>query len=133
MCRKIITLLLLGGYSLAVTVGGAFHTHIGSDCGTTENKSSGHCHSHACHAGHTHTTPSNSREQSESPTLERRALPFDSHCPICSFLAQKPIPVVTKACEHSVELRQPLVRVRAIPPSDDIPSTVFGRGPPSLG
>ena len=62
--------------------------------------------------------------------LEAFAVPVDSHCPICSFLSQKPITVAVHASEDSAELEQPLVRVKSIPPSDDIPSTIFSRGPP---
>lgn len=127
--HKAIVILLLGGYSLAVTVGGAFHTHRGSDCCTEENGRADACHTHVCHGGDSHTAPV---EVPVSPAVEAVTVPLDGHCPICSFLSQKPIPVTAQACEDSADLEQPLVRVRAIPPSDDIPSTVFGRGPPSL-
>ena len=126
MCHRAIAILLLGGYSLAVTVGGAFHTHLGGDCCTEESKPADACHSHVCHAGNAHATPA------KSPALETVAIPCDSHCPICSFLSQKPIPVAVQGREDSTELGQPLIRVRSIPPSDDIPSTVFGRGPPTI-
>ena len=131
MCHKAIAILLLGGYSLAVTVGGAFHTHLGGDCCSEESKSADHCHTHVCHAGHEYSTPTKSPESDDSLALEAVAIPFDSHCPICSFLSQKPIPVAVYGHEDSAELRQPLVRVRSVPASDDIPSTVFGRGPPT--
>ncbi len=128
--RKAISTLLMGGYFLAVTAGGAFHTHMGRDCCTEQTESANECHQHVCHAGHVHQRPADPSEPSDSPAFVAVAVPFDAHCPICSFLSQKPIPVATYANETSAELEQPLVRVRAIPPSDDIPTTVFSRGPP---
>lgn len=130
--RKAIVLLLLGGYSVAVTVGGAFHTHLGGGCCSEESGAAQSCHAHVCDAEHTHGTPNDRMGASHFPTLERFAVPLDAHCPICSFLAQKPIPVVSQAVEDSTDLEQSLARVKAIPPSDDIPSTVFSRGPPSI-
>ncbi len=131
LCRKATIALLLGGYFLAVTVGGAFHTHLGQDYCTAHRDTADDYHGHACQAGHTHQLPVGAAEIPDSPALEAVVL-FDPHCLICSFLSQKPIPIDTDASEASAELEQPLVLVRAIPPSDDIPSTVFGRGPPSI-
>ncbi len=132
LCRKVAIALLLGGYLLAVTVGGAFHTHSGQDYCTAHSDTADDCHGHACRAGHTHPLPVSASEIPDSPALEAVVVPFDPHCLICSFLSQKPIPIDTDVSESSAELEQPLVRVRAVPPQDDIPSTVFGRGPPSV-
>lgn len=132
MSRKAIVLLLLGEYSLAVTVGGAFHTHLGGDCCSEKSGAAEGCHTHVCGADHTHAPPAERTGASHFPALETFDVPLDAHCPICSFLAQKPITVVSQTVVNSTDLEQPLVRVRAIPPSDDIPSTVFSRGPPSI-
>ncbi len=138
LCHKLTTSLLLGGYLLAVTVGGAFHTHMGNSGCTGQDDSAAPCDGPVCHAGHAHETGhthgirASSSKTPESPALEAVVVLYDPHCPICTFLSQKPIPVAIYASEDSTELNQPLVRVRAIPPSDDIPTTVFGRGPPSI-
>ncbi len=132
LCRKLTIVLLLGGYVLAVTVGGAFHTHLGQDCCIRQDETVVNCHAHACQTGHIHQLPVSASETPDSPALEAVVVLVDPHCLICSFLSQKPIPIDTDASEASAQLEQPLVRVRAIPPSDDIPSTVFGRGPPSI-
>jgi hypothetical protein len=128
--RKAITALLMGGYFLAVTVGGAFHTHLGRDCCTERGEPADACHEHVCHAEYLQHRSACCSEQSDSPVVLAVAAPFDTHCAICSFLSQKPIPVAAYANEASAELEQRLVRVWAIPPSDDIPTTVFSRGPP---
>mgnify|MGYP001028442799 CR=1 FL=1 len=55
-----------------------------------------------------------------------------SHCPICDFLAQTPIPaapVAGPALAGAVCLAVPIHRVA---PVDEIPATLWGRGPPSL-
>ena len=132
LCRKLTIALLLGGYFLAVTAGGAFHTHLRHDCAAEASESSDTCPGSACCEGRSHQVPSRFVETSESPALQVEGVPFDPYCPICSFLSQKPVPVAVYSIEDSAELGQPLVRVRAIAPSDDIPTTVFGRGPPPI-
>ena len=131
-CHKAIVLFLLGGYSLAVTVSGAFHTHSSDDCCATKPKPADTCHSHACDHGHSHATYAHGAEESDSSTPDALAISPAYDCAVCSFLAQKPIPATAQASECSTELEQPLVRVRAVPPSDDAPATIFGRGPPSI-
>ncbi len=129
--NKTIATLLTGGYLLAVTVSGAFHTHSGPNSCSEPTGEAIDCRGHVCHVGHSHQVRTGSPQPSDASGVSAIHASFDSHCPICSFLSQKPIPVPTLVYQASADLKQPLVRVRAIPPSDDIPSTVFGRGPPS--
>ena len=132
--RQATILLLLGGYSLTVTVGGAFHTHLGVGCcGEHDGGQAEHCHGHLCDVVHAHATPADHGDcDSDALVVEAVGVPFDEHCPICSFLSQKPISTSVQECEASADLWQPLVRVKAISRSDDIPTTVFSRGPPSI-
>lgn len=129
-CHKISTALLLGGYAFTTLFGGAFHTHRGlASCLAEAN---GDCGNSACHLNHVHSTPGNPSQGLKGPVLQADLVSSPSHCLICSFLSQKPAPPEVYSIEHSEQLRQPLVRLRAIPPSDDIPTTVFGRGPPAI-
>ena len=82
--------LLLGGYFLAVTAGGAFHTHMRHDCGARSrvnrpklmpgtgllrgSQSSG-------------SRPSANVEN--SGVLMPKPIPSDPHCPVCSFLVSE--------------------------------------------
>ncbi len=129
--RKAISLLLLGGYSLVVSVSGAFHTHSASGGSVTKHDSAAPCCSHACHGNSDHVPHLPASAESDSSAPHGLITSAEPHCPICSFLAQKLIPPAFETHEDSRELEQPLVRVRALPPLDDTPSTVFGRAPPS--
>ncbi|NLS91173.1 MAG: hypothetical protein GXX96_03195 [Planctomycetaceae bacterium] len=128
--NKAIVTLLTGGYLLAVTVSGAFHTHSGPGCCSEPSGVAIDCRGHVCHVGHAHQVRTGSPQASDALGVSAVVAYFDSHCPICSFMSQKPIPASMLVHQVSAELRQPLVHVRAVPPSDDVPSTVFGRGPP---
>ncbi len=122
--------LLLGGYAFVTLFGGAFHTHRGHDSCLAEADAG--CGNSACHFDHAHPVRAIPSQGPKGPVVQADLFSLPSHCPICSFLLQKPAPPDVYSIEHSEQLRQPLVRIRAIPPSDDIPTTVFGRGPPAV-
>ncbi len=124
--------LLLGGYFLTVTVGGAFHTHVRHDCGQQPSAPADVHAPVACCEGNSYRPSNCLLTQSKLPAFDTAGRAADTHCPICSFLSQKPVPAAIFSVERSAELGQPLVRVRAIAPLDDIPTTVFGRGPPRI-
>lgn len=132
LCRKPLIALLLGGYILTVTVSGAFHTRLMHNCCTAPESASQSCSESTCCEGHDHQVLGRLLPTSKSPAFDAGIVASDLHCPVCSFLSQKPVPVEVYSIEQSAELGQSLVRVRAIPPSDDIPTTVYGRGPPRI-
>lgn len=112
MIRRGLVLLALSHYLLAVTVGEWFHDH-------------GHSafSSHSACAG-AHGGP-------QAAGCEHPA-DWGKHdaCPICRFLAQKPIPARTIETVHSAPLADEVVAPQPIRPAVRVPSAQQIRAPP---
>jgi len=143
LLRKATAFLLLGGYLLSVTVGGAFHTHgpqeaccSGDDPAPVTHHHGAHdhpCHAAHDHTGHVHCAPRETDDnRSHEPSVGGVIVAVDGTCAICSFLAQKPIPnqIVSRAA--AAQLPQSLERVRAIARIEEPLSSISNRGPPTI-
>jgi hypothetical protein len=125
--RKIAVTLLLGWYLAVVSASGAFHTHAGDPCCAPRATATDCCHESTCHADEAVPT-----KDSEDTLAKSRIVLVDPDCPVCSFLAQKPIAGTVVENQTVTDLNRPLLRVRAIPPIDETPATIFLRGPPAV-
>lgn len=117
--------LLLGCYVLSVTVSGLFHAHSPGGCAPA---CSGHDHGHApaC-CGH------DEHAAAEDVAAEDVAAVSGANvCPVCDFLAQKPIPTATIVDVVRASLYQSLVRVKPLARIEEPLSPHWTRGPPSL-
>ena len=129
--------LLVGGYVLTVTVSGMFHTHgrhirqsRASDNGELGHESScwGYDHHTAVDRSCSSFPPGGQRGESE--LFGTHSLADD--CPVCSFLAQKPIPATPVREVACADLPEPLVRVKALARIEEPLSLIWIRGPPSV-
>lgn len=115
MKHRATVFLVLGAYLLASTVSGSFHVH-GS------NHSTAGCSAVDCAHGH---APENTAGEWESGDLSPAQV-----CPVCRFLAQRPIPADRVEAIVSVPLVEAWILPRAIPPAKALPSTHRSRAPP---
>ena len=136
--RHILALLVLANYLLALTAGSSFHDHHGRHCDelSPDCVSSARAHLHAC--GHTNTCSRASSCDADAALPQygsRSTNSLDSHhvkCPVCEFLAQKPIPSVevTESCVAPLcEALAPSTPSRC---SGDVPSSYRVRAPPAV-
>ena len=139
--RRTTTLLVLAGYLLMLTVGGWFHDHGGHRFGLR---------GHACSARHDHDSlgdhsadyrhhVARGHDHGRAPVQRDRSgeqnLPITGdgdQCPVCKFLAQKPIPPRDVRQVTCVPLEQECVRAKPVRRAEDIPSTHHSRAPPSV-
>ncbi|MGI6414625.1 MAG: hypothetical protein ACOX1P_03070 [Thermoguttaceae bacterium] len=131
LLHKTSVLLLLGGYFLAVTVGGAFHTHRGSASSATtgEANSAGPHAVLVCHG--CGGAPSDRTGQPRETVACGRVVDH-SHCPICDFLAQTPICTVPVVCLASAGVAEPVVLLPVVAWVAQIRATFWSRGPPPV-
>lgn len=134
----ILTLLLAVNYLLALTAGPSLHNHGDRRC----NDVTGGCvpptcdHLHACGeaSGHSHASPCG--DETASPQhggRETRSL--DSHnaeCPVCQFLAQKPIPPTQVAETFATRLGERLAPSTRPGCAGEVPSSYRVRAPPGV-
>lgn len=117
-----LKLLVAGLYFTVVLAAGLFHTHHHGDHidSVSDTKTSHTCCESSCPC--THGTTANSGQNLVLPALRHsnsreKALSDEHDCPICSFLAQKPItsktislPTWTPLCGERVEVfKQPFI------------------------
>ena len=135
--RHAATFFALAAYLLAVTVGGWFHTHGGRGCGTPGSgcisprpgglpgPSGFEC---GCTCGH-----DRGRVPPEAPGAEgpSEADQTDS-CPVCHFLAQKPVPSAHAEQTTSAPLNEEVEPAAPIRLAVGAPSFHHSRAPPRL-
>jgi hypothetical protein len=127
-CRQLAVWLWLGVYLLAVTVGGAFHTHTADSCCAPVEHETDCCHDLACHTGHSHDAAPDHEHHKTADGSQVAA--SDADCAVCSFLAQKPVPTAPVECVESTDLEQPVTKLHALAAIDHAATTIFIRGPP---
>jgi len=124
-----LTILFAAAYCLATTTAAVFHTHGVGDCGScpapvadaVAGRAVAPC---CCHIDHAEP---NLPEQ--PPLGHRRA--SEKQCPVCRFLAFKPIPADTVEEITSASLHLLLIRPSARPPVNTAPWTWHCRAPPA--
>jgi len=131
LLHKTSVLVLLSGYLLAVTVGGAFHTHRGSACSATTGEANpvgrhALVGCHACGVAASHRAGSPAEMVRSGRTVDH------ADCPICDFLAQTPIGAVAGVRPASAGAIEPVVLLPGTVWIAQIPVTVWSRGPPPL-
>ncbi len=130
---RIAAFLVLANYVLALTVGGSFHLHGDASCG----RGNGRCFSLSgkltapradhpsdgagCCAPHDPAT--------EGTLVASRQF---EKCPVCQFLAQKPVPTRPVEAGACTELVDGWVPVRPVRPVDHLSSAHPIRGPPAV-
>ena len=128
--RRIFAALLLGSYGLSVTVSGAFHTHSQVACHSCDAGGGHGCHDHDGSSGCDHETASHG-ESNDPSSLSIR--PQADDCPVCSFLAHKPIQSVSSIEIGCVYLAPMRVCPKAISRIEEPLSGIWSRGPPQVG
>jgi len=130
--RPAIAFFILAAYLLAVTVGGWFHTHGHHGDGGPE----GCCASAACgglpgHDEHDACAHGRDAGRSEAPggRIPSRSDESDS-CPVCHFLAQKPVPAEPIEPVASEEALEEVALAAPAPVFADVPSVHHSRAPP---
>ncbi len=131
LLHKTSVLLFLGGYFLAVTVGGAFHTHRGSACSTTAGEANSACPPTVLVCQECGGAPPDRTGQPRETVASGRVVDH-SHCPICDFLAQTPICTVPLVCLASAGVAEPVVLFPVVAWVAQIRATFWSRGPPPV-
>jgi len=134
----IATLLVLANYLLALTAGGSFHDHRGHH----RSEETGRCASRPCddvsvcgQTGSGVDVPRHAHQ--DSPCRHGNSDPnsFDScggECPVCRFLAQKPITALEFDQTCFTPLDQDLAPATPARCAGDVPSSYRVRAPPAV-
>jgi hypothetical protein len=132
--RRIAAFLVLANYVLALTVGGVFHVHDDHRCAAAGAPCASPC-PHEAPAPHGCCgSPRADRCEPEGTATEGTAsLSRGSEkCPVCQFLAQKPVPVRPVEAVACAELLDNWAPVHPLPRADHTSSTHLIRGPPAV-
>ncbi len=135
--QRITAALLLGSYTLAVTVSGVFHTHrapVWDSCAPdrSEHQHESPCHTHAHHAPsdhHVHNGPFVPEVAESDPS---RTVAQGNVCAVCSFLAQKLMPVAAPDEVTCTYMARAMICPKAVARIEEPLSHIWSRGPPSL-
>ncbi len=119
--RNLAVFLVLANYFLAVTVGAWFHDHAGH-----AHHQSGSCREHRLDQAHSH------HEQDHS---DKKSLPLSGKkgsCPVCRFMAQKPISVASAEEVTSAPLVEVIEWTEPIRRTSPVAFTYHSRAPPAV-
>ena len=136
--RHILALLILVNYLLALTAGSSLHNHHGRHCDEVAVgcASSDRGHVHACGQAEGCRDGSSCHGDTASPRWDScRAGWRGAHhdrCPVCEFLAQKPIPASQIAETFATPLRDTLARSTPPRRGVGVASSYQVRAPPAV-